>query len=69
MRRCSYTTGTHVFTLRLSAELWAKLSARAHREQASVNCQITELIEAGLLDSTIEVRRKPEDALPWLVED
>jgi hypothetical protein len=59
----------HVFTLRLDQQLWERLQARARKEKASVNCQAVELIEAGLLDSTVTTGPHPVETLPWLSED
>jgi predicted HicB family RNase H-like nuclease len=55
----------HVFTLRLTTDLWRRLVNAAHRDRASVNRQITDYIEAALLDSPVGVKR-PVEALPWL---
>ena len=68
MRRCAYTPDMHVFTLRLPAALYAKLQRKAHRDKASANCIAVEFIAAGLLDSPLAARPKPEDVLPWLAE-
>lgn len=65
MRRCSYDSTMHVFTLRLTTDLWRRLASAAHRDRASVNRQITDYIEAALLDSPVGVKR-PVEALPWL---
>ena len=68
MRRCSYDSTMHVFTLRLTTDLWRRLASAAHRDRASVNRQITDYIEAALLDSPVTIGKRPTEALPWLDE-
>jgi len=68
MRRSAYTPTMHVLTVRIDRSLYLRLAAKARAEQASLNALVTDFIAAGLLDSPVANRAKPDETLPWLAD-
>jgi len=67
VRRCSYTSEMHIFTLRMPQDTWDRLCVVAYTGNASVNRIIVDFIEAGVAEPPSK-RAKPEDELPWLTQ-
>jgi len=69
IRRCRLLRSAHPLTIRLPATLWRRLRAHARKNGNSLNYQIAEFIETGLLDLPTNAPQVPMEQLPWLTED